>query len=147
MALRVLVSPGCQELSAEYIERTRRPGEIVIDVGQIVKGLTGTAEIPSTNIPALKLALGLRATAVRFARESNVDAIVRTGNADRAAIRRLQDQAGPGTPVLVHQIDRDDACTRIDALIKGADRRVACREGLSRFYDRLVLDPDDQIVK
>ena len=147
MGIRVLVSPGCQPLSAEYVERTRRPGELVLDVGQLVQTLTGSTAIPSTNVQALKLALGLRATAIRFARESNVDAIVRTGNADRGAIRRLQDQAGPGTPVLVHQIDRDVACKRIDELIKGADRRVACREGLSRFYDRLVLEPDDQIVK
>ena len=147
MALRLLVSPGCQELSAEYVERTRRPGELVIDAGEIFKAMTGTTEIPSTNVPALRLALGLRATAIRHAREDNIDAIIRTGNGDRAAIRRLQEQAGPGTPVLVHQIDRDEACKRIDALIKGADRRVACREGLSRFYDRLVLDPDDQIVK
>ena len=147
MALRVLVSPGCQELDAEYVERTRRPGEIVIDVGQLVQTLTGSTAIPSTNIPALRLALGLRATAIRHAREDNIDAIIRTGNADRGAIRRLQEQAGPGTPVLVHQIDRDEACKRIDLLIKGADRRVACREGLGRFYDRYAPDPDDQIVK
>ena len=147
MALRVLVSPGCQPLSEEFIERSRRPGELVLDVGEIFKALTGSAEIPSTNVPALRLALGLRATAIRHAREDNIDAIIRSGNADRGAIRRLQDQAGPGTPVLVHQIDRDEACKRIDALIKGADRRVACREGLGRFYDRYVPDPDDQIVK
>ena len=147
MALRVLVAPGCQELSAEYVERARRPGEITIDAGEVFKALTGSAEIPNTNIPALRLALGLRATAIRHAREDNIDAIIRTGNADRGAIRRLQEQAGPGTPVLVHQIDRDEACKRIDALVKGADRRVACREGLGRFYDRYVPDPDDQIVK
>ena len=147
MALRLLVSPGCQAIDEDYVERTRRPGELVIDAGEIFKALTGSAEIPSTNVPALRLALGLRATAIRHAREDNIDAIIRTGNADRGSIRRLQDQAGPGTPVLVHEIDRDVACKRIDELIKGADRRVACREGLSRFYDRLVLEPDDQIVK
>ena len=147
MALRVLVSPGCQPLSEAFIERTRRPGELVIDSGELFKVLTGSAEIPSTNVPALKLALGLRATAVRFARESNIDAIVRTGNADRAAIRRLQEQAGPGTPVLVHEIDRDVACRRIDALIQGADRRVACREALGRFFDRYIPDAGDQLVK
>ena len=147
MALRILVSPGCSDVSGEFIERSRRPGEIVLDAGEIFKALTGSAEIPSTNVPALRLALGLRATAIRHAREDNIDAIIRTGNGDRGAIRRLQDQAGPGTPVLVHQIDRDEACKRIDALIKGADRRVACREGLSRYYDRLVLEPDDILVK
>ena len=147
MALRLLLSPGCQPLSEEFIERSRRPGELVIDAGEIFKALTGTTEIPSKNVPALRLALGLRATAIRHAREDNIDAIIRTGNGDRAALKRLQEQAGPGTPVLVHQIDRDEACKRIDALIKGADRRVACREGLSRYYNRLVLEPDDILVK
>ena len=147
MALRILVSPGCSDVSGEFIERSRQPGELVIDAGEIFKAMTGRADIPNTNVPALRLALGLRATAIRHAREDNIPAIIRTGNGDRAAILRLQKQAGPGTPVLVHQIDRDEACKRIDALITGADRRVACREGLGRFYDRYVPDPEDQIVK
>ena len=147
MAIRVLVAPGCQELNAEYIERTRRPGEIVLDVGQLVQTLTGSTAIPSTNIPALKVALGLRATAIRFARESNVDAIVRTGNADRASIRRLQEQAGPGTPVMVLNLDRDEACRRVRQIVKSKDRQAACEEGLGRFYDRYQPDPDDQLVK
>ena len=147
MAIRILVSPGCQPLSEEFIERTRRPGELVIDTGEIFKVLTGSAEIPSTNVPALKLALGLRATAIRHARADNIPALVRTGNADRSAIKRLQEQSGPGTDVMVLQMDRDIACRRIDSLIQGADRRVACREGLSRFYDRLVLEHDDVLVK
>ena len=146
MALRILVSPGCSDVSGEFIERSRRPGELVIDAGEIFSAMTGTTDIPNTNVPALRLALGLRATAIRHAREDNIPAIIRTGNGDRAAILRLQEQAG-GAPVLVHQIDRDEACKRIDALVKGADRRVACREGLGRFYDRYVPDPDDQIVK
>ena len=147
MAMRLLVSPGCQELSAEYVERTRRPGEIVLDVGEIFKTLTGSAEIPSTNVPALRLALGLRATAIRHARTDDIDMIIRTGNADRGSIRRLQDQAGPGTPVLVHQIDRDEACRRVRQIVKSTDRQAACEEGLGRFYDRYQPDPDDQIVK
>lgn len=147
MAIRILVSPGCQLLSEEFVERTRRPGELVLDAGEIFKVLTGSAEIPNKNIPALKLALGLRATAIRHAREDGIDAIVRTGNADRAAIKRLQAQAGPGTTVQVLQLDRDIACRRIDQLMKGAARRVACREGLGRFYDRYQPDADDILVK
>ena len=147
MALRILVSPGCSDVSGEFIERSRRPGELVLDAGEFFKAMTGTADIPNTNVPALRLALGLRATAIRFAREDNVDAIIRTGNGDRGSIRRLQEQAGPGTPILVLNLDRDVACKRVDALVSGADRRVACREGLGRFYDRYVPDPDDQLVK
>ena len=147
MALRLLVSPGCSSVSEEFIERTRRPGELVVDVGELFETLTGTTEIPSGNIPALRLALGLRATAIRHARTDNIDMLIRTGNADRGSIRRLQEQAGPGAPVMVLNLDRDEACKRVDALVSGADRRVACREGLSRFYDRLVLEPDDILVK
>ena len=107
MALRILVSPGCSDVSGEFIERSRRPGEIVLDAGEIFKALTGSAEIPSTNVPALRLALGLRATAIRHAREDNIDAIIRTGNGDRGS-----DPASPRpgrswhrVPVLVH-LDR-----------------------------------------
>ena len=146
MALRILVSPGCMDVSGEFIERSRRPGELVLDAGEIFKAMTGTTDIPNTNVPALRLALGLRATAIRHAREDNIDALVRTGNGDRASIRRLQDQAGPGTPVLVHQIDRDEACKRVDALVTGADRRVACREGLDRFYSRYSPEATDEVV-
>ena len=149
MALRLLLSPGCQPLSEEFIERSRRPGELVIDAGEIFKALTGTTEIPSKNVPALRLALGLRATAIRHCAGGTTSTRSSArATANRAALKRLQEQAGPGTPVLVHQIDRDEACKRIDALIKGADRRVACREGLSR--DTTIasyLEPDDHLVK
>ena len=147
MALRLVVSPGCSSVSEEFIERTRRPGELVIDVGEIFQTLTGSAEIPNTNVPALRLALGLRATAIRRAREDNIDAIIRTGNADRGSINRLREQAGPGTPVLVHDLDRDEACRRVKQIVKSADRQAACEEGLGRFYDRYVPDPDDQLMK
>ena len=147
MAIRILISPGCRQVSESLIERTRRPGEVVIDAGQIYEALTGSTEVPSTNVPALKLALGLRSTAIRFARESNVDAIVRTGNADRAAINRLREQAGPSVPVLVHNLDRESACARVRQIVKSEDRRVACETGLGRFYDRLVLEPSDELIK
>ena len=146
MALRLVVSPGCSAVSEEFIERTRRPGELVIDAGEIFQTLTGSAEIPNTNVPALRLALGLRATAIRRAREDNIDAIIRTGNADRGSINRLREQAG-GAPVLVHDLDRDEACRRVKQIVKSADRQAACEEGLSRFYDRLVSDPDDIMLK
>ena len=147
MALRILISPGCSEISEGIIDRLKQPNEILLDAGSIYKTLTGSAEIPSTNVPALRLALGLRATAIRHAREDNIDAIIRSGNGNRSSIRRLQNQAGPNTPVLVYQIDRDAACRRVDEIVSGVDRRVACREGLSRFYDRYVPEASDQVVK
>ena len=147
MALRILVSPGCSDVSGEFIERSRQPGELVIDAGEIFKAMTGRADIPNTNVPALRLALGLRATAIRFAREDNIDAIIRTGNGDRGSIRRLQDQAGPGTRVQVLDLERDEACRRVRALVQGADRRAACEEGLDRFYSRYSPEATDEVVK
>ena len=135
------------DVSGEFIERSRRPGEIVIDAGEIFKAMTGTADIPNTNIPALRLALGLRSTAIRHAREDDIDAIIRSGNGDRGSIRRLQGLAGPGTQVVVHDLDRDEACRRVKQIVKSADRQAACEQGLSRFYDRLIPDPDDILLK
>ena len=113
--------------------------------------MTGTTEIPNTNIPALEV---LRWGFVR--RRSGTHA---TDNIDMRSSARVtetegaigggsKDQAGPGTPVLVHQISiRDEACRRVKQIVKSADRQAACEEGLGRFYDRYQPDPDDQIVK
>ena len=147
MALRLLVSPGCSAISEEFIERTRAPGELLIDAGELFKTLTGSSEIPNENIPALRLALGLRATAIRHARQDNVDALIRTGNGDRASIRRLQEQAGPGVPVLVHDVGRDEACRRVRQIVESKDRQAACKSGLARFHDRYQPDPDDVLMK
>ena len=145
MALNVLVSPGCAEISADYLDRALGPDDVVIDAGQIFKALTGSSAVPSSRPAALALALGLRTTAIRFAREKNVNGLVRTGNGDRAAIRRLQAEAGGSVRVL--QIEREEACRRVRSLVSTEDRRAVCTEGLSRFYDRYVPDPEDEVVK
>ena len=83
------------------------------------KTLTGTAEIPNTNVPALRLALGSPCDGYspcprRQHRRDHPNGRRQTGG----AIRRLQDQAGPGTPVLVHDLDRDEACRRVRQIVK-----------------------------
>ena len=145
MPLDVLVSPGCLGVADDFLDRARP--DVIIDAGSIYAALTGSSEIPSTRPDVLRMALGLRTVAIRFARENNLDGLVRTGNADRAAIRRLQELAGPGAQVKVLQLPRQEACKRIESLVQGAYRRAACTAGLDRFYRRYQPDAGDEVVR
>ena len=145
MALHVLVSPGCGAVSRDYIDRALGPDDVLIDAGAIFQALTGSSAIPSTRPAALALALGLRTTAIRFAREKNLSGLVRTGNGARASIERLQAEAGGSVRVL--SIGRDEACRRVRSIVSTEDRRSACTAGLDRFYDRYVPDPEDEVVR
>ena len=146
MALKVLVSPGCAEVSSDYLDRALGEDDILIDTGHIFKALTGSSAVPSSRPAALRLAVGLRTTAIRFAKENNVNGIIRTGDGRRASIERLQQEAG-GATVQVLNIDRDEACRRVRSIVSNEDRRAACTEGLDRFYDRYVPDPEDEVVR
>ena len=145
MALDVLVSPGCRGVADDYIERALRPGDVLIDAGAIFEALTGTSTVPSKNPAALRVALGLRTVAIRFARDANLSGLVRTGNGGRASIERLQAEAGGGVKVL--QLDRDEACRRVRGLVSASERVEACEVGLARFYDRYVPTPADEVVR
>ena len=145
MPLDVLVSPGCLGVADDFITRARP--DVIIDAGAIYSSLTGSSEIPSTRPDVLRMALGLRTVAIKMARENGLDGLVRTGNADRAAIRRLQEQAGPGAQVKVLQISREESCKRIEGLVQGAYRRTACKAGLDRFYRRYQPDANDEVVR
>ena len=145
MALNVLVSPGCSAVSEDYTDRALGPEDVLIDAGLMFKALTGSSAIPSTRPAALALALGLRTTAIRFAKEKHLNGLVRTGNGDRAAIKRLQAEAGGSVKVL--NLDRDEACRRVRSIVSNEDRRAACEEGLDRFYKRYVPDPEDEVVR
>ena len=145
MPLDVLVSPGCSGVSREYVERVRQPGHVFIDTGLIFTALTGSTAIPSALPEVLRVAQGLRTTAVRFARDANLSGLVRTGNGSRAAIQRLQAETGGGA-VKVLAIDREEACKRVRELVTGADRVATCEQGLDRFYDRYQPDPSDEVV-
>ena len=141
MALDVLVSPGCRAVADDYLDRSLGPDDVLIDTGAIFTALTGSTAIPSSRPAVLALAVGLRTTAIRFARENGLNGIVRTGNGSRASITKLQLEAGGSVKVL--QLDRDEACKRIRGLVTGADRVGACEIGLDRFYNRYAAEDAD----
>ena len=145
MALDVLVSPGCRGVADDYLDRSLGPDDVLIDTGMIFTALTGERAIPSSRPAALALAIGLRTVAIRFARENNLSGLVRTGNGSRAAITKLQIEAGGAVKVL--QIDSEEACKRIRVLVKGADRVAACEAGIDRFYNRYVPEATDEVVE
>lgn len=145
MALDVLVSPGCRAVADDYLDRSLGPDDVLIDTGAIFEALSGSTGIPSSRPAVLALAVGLRTTAIRFARENNLNGIVRTGNGSRASITKLQLEAGGSVKVL--QLDREEACKRVRAIVTGADRVAACETGLARFYGRYVPSDTDEVVR
>ena len=82
---------------------------MVISVGRIFKALTGSSGIPSEQPAALRLALSLRAAAIRTAREKELSGWVLTSNGSRAHLDRLASEAG-------------------------AERRSACVEGIRKRW-------------
>ena len=141
----MLVSPGCLGVADDYIDRARP--DVIIDAGSIYAALTGSTEIPSTRPDVLRMALGLRTVAIRFARENNLDGLIHTGNGARSAISSLQEQAGPGAKVKVLQISWEEACRRVESLVQGAYRRAACTAGLDRFFRRYQPDANDEVIR
>ena len=145
MALDVLVSPGCADVSDEYLDRALGPSDVLIDVGELFRAVTRSDVIPNTRPEALRLAAALQTTAIRIARENNLSGIIRTGNAARANIDKLQRASGGSVKVL--QLDRETACKRIRALVRSDERAAACEQGLTRFFDRYAPAPTDEVVK
>ena len=95
MALEVLAGPGCDDVGKEaYIADKLGPDDVVISVGRIFKALTLGADVPSTNTAALRLALGLQTTAIRFARERQLSGFILTGNGNRGAARQAGSRGG-----------------------------------------------------
>ena len=108
----------------------------MISVGRIFKALTSGDAIPSSNTAALRLALGLRTTAIRFARERELDGYVLTSNGRRADLDKLVAEAG-ATRLTVLQMSEKAACSAVRKLVKGADRIAACDEGIkARWFGR-----------
>ena len=66
MALDVLAGPGCDATKLPYVESVREPGDVLISVGRIYAALGGQG-VPSSNSATLRLALYLRATAIKQA--------------------------------------------------------------------------------
>ena len=147
MALQVLAGPGCSELGKdEYVSSRLRRGDVVIDTGRIYAALTGDGSIPSSNLPALRLARGLRTTAIRRARENELSGFVLTSSGSRRDLDRLVAETGsPGIAVLA--MTEAQACARLSALVPAGERREACTTGIrGRWFERYQPESNDREV-
>ena len=133
MALHVVAGPGCDAVGKlDYVERVRQPGDVVISVGSIFKAITASDAIPSSNSAALRLALYLRTTAIRRAREKELSGFVLTSNGTRGDLDRLAAEAGGSVRVL--RLTEAQACARVAKLVPDGERRAACDEGIKRRW-------------
>ena len=121
MPLRILAGPGCDAIGKDaYLEDKLEPGDVTISIGRIFKALTGSSGIPSENPPVLRLALGLRAVAIRSAKEKELNGWILTSSGARADLDRLVAEAG-ADHVDVLKLTEAQACARVSALVpKGA---------------------------
>ena len=148
MAIDVLAGAGCDQAGKlDYVERVRQPGDVVISAGRFYAALTADGSVPSSNTPALRLALGLRTAAIRMAREKQLSGFVLTSNGRRADLDRLVDETG-ASGVTVLKITEAQACARIARLVPAGERRAACEEGIKRrWFGRYQPAPTDREVE
>ena len=148
MPLRVVAGPGCDAVGKDdYLADELEPGDVVISVGKIFEAITATTDVPSSNTPALRMALGLRSVAIRSAREKELSGYVLTSNGDRAALDRLVEETG-ATGVTVLKLTEAQACARVSALVPAGARREACEEGIKRrWFARYQPSPTDREVE
>ena len=148
MPLRVLAGPGCDAVGKDqYLEDEGLEGDdVVISVGKIFKAITGSVGIPSEKPAALRLALKLRAAAIRVAREKELSGWILTSNGSRAHLDRLAADAGADR-ITVLKITESQACARVGQLVTGAARRSACEEGIrNRWFARFQPKASDREV-
>ena len=133
MALTVWQSPGCADLIADDLQEIVDGGGVVIDAGRIAESLGWNPTDPDRNLDLLRVALGMRTTAIKIARERGLDGVVRTSTTNPASVARLTAQTG-GT-VRTIAMTRAEACRRIRKLFpNNRDRQAMCEEGLDRYY-------------
>ena len=147
MPLRVVAGPGCDSIGKDqFVEDELQDGDVVISVGRIFKALTGSSGVPSENPPALRLALGLRAVAIRSAREKELSGFILTSNGRRADLDRLVAEAG-ADGVTIIKLSEAEACARVAALVPKGERRAACETGVrARWFARYQPSPTDREV-
>ena len=134
MGLQILAGAGCDQIGKDsYLADELEPGDVVISVGKIFAAITATTDVPSSNTAALRLALYLRTTAIRQARERELNGFVLTSNGNRADLDRLVDETG-ASGVTVLKMTEAQACARIAALVPKGARRAACEEGIKRRW-------------
>ena len=133
MSLTVWQSPGCADLIADDLQEIVDGGGVVIDTGRIAESLGWNPTDPDRNMDLLRVALGMRTTAIKIALDKNLDGVVRTSTTNPAAVARLTAQTG-GT-VRTIAMTRAEACRRIRKIFpKNRDRQAMCEEGLDRYY-------------
>ena len=144
MPLRVVAGPGCDSVGKdEFLEDELQPGDVVISVGKIFEAITATTDVPSSNPAALRMALYLRTTAIRQAREKELNGFVLTSNGNRADLDRLVEETG-ASGVTVLKMTKAQACARVSALVPKGARRAACEEGIKRrWFARYQPSPTD----
>ena len=147
MPLQVLAGPGCDAVGKdEYLEDELQPDDVVISVGKLYKAVTGSSGIPSEKPAALRLALALRAAAIRVAREKELNGWILTSNGSRAHLDRLVAESGAAR-VTVLKITEAQACARVGQLVQGAERRAACEEGIrNRWFAHFQPKASDREV-
>ena len=148
MPLRVVAGPGCDSVGKDqYLEDEMQDGDVVISIGKIFEAITATTDVPSSNPPALRLALGLRTVAIRSARKKELSGFVLTSNGNRADLDRLVEETG-ASGVTVLKMSEKQACARVAALVPKGERRAACEEGIKRrWFARYQPSPTDREVE
>ena len=131
--LDVISSPGCAELIADDLQEIVDRGGVVIDTGRIAESLGWNPTDPNRNQDLLRVAVGMRTTAIKIARENDLEGVVRTSSTAPGAIDKLKVQAGGVVQTI--QITRAEACRRIRKLYPDNRARAAlCELGLDRYY-------------
>ena len=133
MALTVWQSPGCADLIADDLQEIVDRGGVVIDTGRIAESLGWNPTDPDRNMDLLRVALGMRTTAIKIARDRGLDGVVRTSTTNPSAVARLTAQTGGAVRTIA--MTRAEACRRIRKLFPNSrDRQAMCEEGLDRYY-------------
>ena len=131
MPLDVLQSPGCADLIASDLDEVIEAGGVVIDSGRIAQSLGWSPTDPNRNMGLLRVAVGMRTTAIKIAREQGLGGVVRTGSPRNAS--RLVAQTGGSLRVI--DISRAEACRKIRRLFpNNRERQALCEQGLDRYY-------------
>ena len=147
MPLRVVAGPGCDAVAKDdYLEDELEPGDVVISVGKIFEAITTTTDVPSSNTPALRMALYLRTTAIRQAREKELNGFILTSNGSRRDLDRLVEESG-ASGVTVLKMSEKQACAAVRRVVSGAERIAACEEGIKRrWFGRFQPSATDREV-
>ena len=131
MALRVVQAPGCRDIFSDS-DLGVRPGDIVIDTGDIAASLGYDPTDPTANKSLLKVASRMRGVAIVAANDANLSGIVRTSNP--RSVPRLLEQTGTLTATVI-PLTRAEACRRIRKLFPNdRDRAALCESGLDRYF-------------